>query len=81
MSEWISVKNRLPDGYDDVLVYVVEHRSWWDDEYVEPGKKISTLKHDTYSYMAIQYLDKYEDISRTNITHWMPLPEPPKERE
>ena len=61
MPKWISVKERLPENDDDVLIitefgismgcYVI-HRDFWV-YYTNPDSNI--------------------------VTHWMPLPEPPKE--
>ena len=69
-SEWISVKNRLPKTNKEVLVYRGGHI----------GNLISV-----YTYIGC---DKWEDDygywTRTDdegITHWMPLPEPPTEKE
>lgn len=60
--EWISVKDRLPKPFRDVLaimdngdmhvLYMVQDGTW-NRFFAERGLK--------------------------NITHWMPLPEPPKE--
>lgn len=64
MSEWISVKDRLPEENINVLIYrrnmmnvytYFGHGEWEDD----------------YGYWT-----RTED---DGITHWMPLPEPPKE--
>lgn len=66
LGEWISVKDRLPEDNTDVLVY--------------HGSLISI-----YSYMGHnEWEDDYGYFSRTDddgITHWMPLPEPPKEED
>ena len=59
MSKWISVKDRMPETYDDVLILdafnnmftgYYEHQEW----------------HDNYGCAA------------DDVTHWMPLPEPPE---
>jgi hypothetical protein len=58
--EWISVKDRLPNGPYDVLVqadynqYIASHKdgSWYD---------------------------RYGQVYVSNVTHWQPLPEPPKD--
>lgn len=63
---WISVKDRLPEQMKKVLTTV---------EYDFNGKHYRNLK--------IAYYDgngKWEPLSRQTdeITHWMPLPEPPE---
>ena len=61
MSEWISVKDRLPEGVDDVLVhysfgYITSRAAHHVDGEIQ---SIST-SHGTF-----------------HVTHWMPLPKPP----
>ena len=58
MSEWISVKNRLPQEEQYVLYYCVNYN-----------------KVDKTQYYYERFLA--ESVG-THITHWMPLPEPPK---
>lgn len=60
--KWISVKERLPEEGEDVLVYLGEgiFEICW------------TLKDGFW-----ETRDSYLDTDA--VTHWMPLPEPPKE--
>ena len=61
--EWISVKDRLPEGYMRVLTY--SHAD---------GVMIGSMDCDGefhYPYCLLP----------DEPTHWMPLPEPPKEEE
>lgn len=62
--EWISVKDRLPEVDQGILLY-------WNDD------------------ICTGYLTKYgndfifcdgftDDYEKEFVTHWMPLPEPPK---
>ena len=67
MSEWISVKDRLPEKDDTYLVYIVANN-------VPKDKGITTLRYTNLSKRFI-----YEDVYLFTVTHWMPLPEPPKE--
>ena len=67
MTEWTSVKDRLPEQMKKVLATV---------EYDFNGKHYRNLK--------IAYYDgngKWEPLSRQTdeITHWMPLPDPPED--
>ena len=86
--KWISVKDQMPTGEDPVLILVkeTEHYGWqkekwkvyycqymayWDgDEWFTTWcngcRKISDTAKEPYA-------DDYE------VTHWMPLPEPPTE--
>lgn len=60
MSEWISVKDRLPMKNDRVLVYRPE------------------MKESDVGAGSVQFGWNCSR-KKTDITHWMPLPEPPKE--
>jgi len=62
--EWISIKDRLPDIDKRVLIYLSHGVIKVDERYKSLyGKQIGNWR---YTY------------PETNITHWMPLPEPPK---
>ena len=60
--QWISVKDRLPEENETVLAY--------DGDFVEPSV--------FYGDHGFYELDKYEADPLCGVTHWMPLPEPPK---
>lgn len=62
--EWISVKDRLPDIADFVLGRVKQKGY---NAYFE------TVMLCRWNFWADHHGD------RVNVTHWMPLPEPPKE--
>lgn len=62
---WISVRERLPEINTRVLAITPEG-------YMEVDYK--------YSGTSV-YCGLAEFYSLDNVTHWMPLPEPPKERE
>lgn len=63
---WISVKDRLPE--EDLYVIVFKN----DDS---PMVTFGFLCKDSYGN---HFLDKTQKLIR-NVSHWMPLPEPPKE--
>lgn len=75
---WISVKERLPETYetDDVFGYrhskvcnvIGKDRCRWMAYYDQDENQWCTLP--TGVYLGIDY-----------VTHWMPIPEPPKEEE
>ncbi|HAM2731898.1 TPA: DUF551 domain-containing protein [Escherichia coli] len=61
---WISCSERMPKGYADVLVTYGEHvEVKWWDE----------------SGYWNSWTELNSDILAHEITHWMPLPEPPQE--
>ena len=60
VQEWISVKDRLPEPGERVIVA--------RGEKVEQGV-----------YLAVNGWWKVYGTNTKSVTHWMPLPEPPKE--
>lgn len=87
-SEWISVKDRLPNEEDDVLILVreIEHygrhhekRKVYYWQFV--GWRVDEKWATTYCH-DFRYIDdenEKEPRCEHEVTHWMPLPEPPKE--
>jgi hypothetical protein len=68
MSEWISVKDRMPEPRIDVLMYGGFYGirvGWWDK---------------TVLFKNIQWLT-YGNDEELLTTHWMSLPNPPKVAE
>ena len=66
-NEWISVEERLPEKDGKYLVYDLgQHRGISAEEI-----RIAHFKHG----------DRYHDYMwKNHFSHWMPLPEAPKER-
>lgn len=65
--EWVSVERKLPENGTPVLIaagHYVTLASWNSDE-----KRFQFTSREDAAL-----------ISSNDITHWMPLPEPPKER-
>ncbi len=60
MDKWISVKDRMPERFERVLVCR-------EDKKVEQG------------FRDVGDWWKVYGTRTKHITHWMPLPEPPKE--
>lgn len=64
MNEWISVKERLPEIDEQVLTY--------EEGY--PRLPIKT------NYILNNYLNTFAYGNMNKITHWMPLPNPPEDK-
>lgn len=69
--KWISVEDRLPE--QDTPVLITQH------EYVDVLKQ---RYFDVCVYLDGGWIDPHADSDYIEVyepTHWMPLPEPPKE--
>ena len=72
--QWISVTERLPDNkeYDWVLAQVVEDNGFMHIPTVmEYRESKNDWFEETYGWLS-------EHNGAFTVTHWMPLPEPPK---
>lgn len=114
MNEWISVKDRLPDNEESVLILIGNSV---EVAYIKKGisKKqrqemkenpLKDTKEECFSPLAGYYKIKRSDLYKSydesgnnrvpykwfaqsgpcswfgqEVTHWMPLPEPPKEEK
>ena len=65
--KWISVEERLPEYWVSVLAFR-KHRDTPDDGY-----------HNTCIIMRTEKYGMEERPDYYEVTHWMPLPQPPKE--
>ncbi len=63
MSEWISVKDRLPRSDGQYIVC--------NSGFVIPAR------YTTYELGKRAWFGRFSELHK--VTHWMPLPEPPKE--
>lgn len=71
MSEWISVMERLPERWQDVLITMISDGRM----YVACLAGIDDFGDDIWEIQS--NCDKCFGPPET-VTHWMPLPEPPK---
>ena len=66
MSEWISVKDRLPKNGQDILAYSIN------------GEKETRIVPANYDH-DVWYDCIFNHVMHNGcITHWMPLPDPPE---
>jgi len=85
MSEWVKVKDRLPDEDMSVLAYMTNIEvTWWggiqriksvDREFWHNGDKCFCLYEKEWSTGFCKKIKH-----RSVITHWMPFPEPPEDK-
>ena len=74
MSEWISVKDRLPKSITNKVIVFCESEEW--NSYIGFGHYEDYKGVQTWFNLETQM--PFSEWSYT-VTHWMPLPEPPKE--
>lgn len=75
--EWISVEDRLPEvewGTESEAVLYITKQGFMYTGYYGCGG----IFHDRYFR---EYKNSTEGCDISNVTHWMPLPSPPTERE
>lgn len=65
MKEWISVKERLPEDEETVLIYF--------DPFILSAEFVR-VEADGF---LVFHSDIFDDLSCEDITHWMPLPDQP----
>jgi hypothetical protein len=72
--KWISVNEKLPSKTEQVeVVFYANPYEWWTGVFTPAG--IFNSKDNVFQYHQHWGDDKYHTIS--NVTHWLPLPEPP----
>ena len=69
MNEWISVKDRLPPIGKEVIVAICDESGDTRWKYTTAGLRITE---------TIWIVD---NVTHCDVTHWMPLPAPPTEKE
>lgn len=78
MSEWISIEERLPEQSGEILCYADGQifNAYYDDaidDDFQIGRWNQYFNPDTLGWEG-DYWEAYDAV-----THWMPLPEAPKE--
>lgn len=75
VEEWISVKDMLPEVFDEVLVY----DTFGDNHISIAWRETTPRKNGIVDWYWNSQMSYPEDL--THVTHWMPLPEPPTKGE
>ena len=79
MNEWISVKDRLPEEYNWVLISYTDAT----DNNLRFIPSIAEIKNGVWYTRELQaeHKDKYnfEKDCLVKVTHWAPLPRPPRD--
>lgn len=74
--EWISVKDRLPDVFDEVLVYdTFSIATLQFQSRSIAWRETTPRKNGIVNWYWNSQMSYPENL--THVTHWMPLPEPP----
>ena len=71
VQEWISVDDRLPDQSGEVLVIA----SGSPQKNITLNAAFELAEYDPYDGWIMEMWPEWEDAV---VTHWMPLPQPPK---
>ena len=85
-NEWISVKDRLPDEEQDVLILIREIEFFGKHKekreayhWIHTGWFVDGEWATTYCFGHKYITEEINDRSELAVTHWMPLPELPRE--
>ena len=77
MAEWISVKDRLPEEDTPVLIYAPNTGGIWMAGYCGEYRVMQVQVRPAYWESYGSY-DECMEFKPQDVTHWMPLPEPPE---
>lgn len=66
--KWIRTTVVLPKNYQKVIIFI----QWMDGR-----KSVSVASYWEYKFCEVTTNDPFLNIEQYEITHWMPLPEPP----
>jgi hypothetical protein len=87
MTDWISVKEQLPDTQIMVLCFMRVaynaqiHLGWLNQDLDfkgEPNRK-TWREHSHNAYAHAMEDEKFTGTFSSQVTHWMPLPKPPEQ--
>lgn len=88
MGEWISVKERLPEEHDSIFERFYGTEKWKPGMFRKTSVRVLVAVKDENGNKAVMDTSTCDgkwsvqgvlSIFNYTVTHWMPLPEPPKE--
>lgn len=74
-NRWIPVSERLPKRYEEVYIYPTQ------EDYGEHHVGEMMSEDGVFQYFVYEPGEGYVGYKTTKITHWMPLPPPPREQD
>ena len=78
--EWISVEDQLPEIGHVCILYQTYPKTTMFNCRANPLRRNFTIIGGLrYNGKFIAYHDQYNNNGLEHITHWMPLPDPPKD--
>ena len=81
VQEWISVDDRLPErdgAYLTAVKHFGKHKGININSFAKDGKTVDEYELAGQKYVWYFYDSEYGYVSTDSVTHWMPLPQPPK---
>ena len=82
VQEWISVKDRLPEEDGTYLTALNHHFGAHQGvsirKFAKDGETVDEYELAGQKYVWYFYDSEYGYVPTDSVTHWMPLPEPPK---
>ena len=81
VQEWIPVKDRLPEKDGSYLVtsnYFGNNQCIDVLGFVKDGETVDKYELAGQKYVWYFYDSEYGYVSTHSVTHWMPMPQPPK---
>lgn len=76
--KWISVRDKLPEFFDKVLVYKSTLMGGYDTG-IYIAQRFTELDKREWIVICDNETNKNNYRNIKEFSHWMPLPEPPKE--
>lgn len=85
MPDWIPVRERLPEEHESVFAELYGTPEWRDSMFKKMSDDVLAVKKFENGIRFVSTLQTRDGVWTTSgsckveITHWMPLPQPPEE--